>query len=70
MEVEFLGCIISEQGIEMSVAKVEEVQKWAMPRKVKDIQEFLGFADCYRRFIKDCATLAVPLTSITRKDEP
>ena len=37
-KVEFLGYIISEQGIEMSAAKVEEVQNWATPRKVKDVQ--------------------------------
>ena len=46
-KVEFLGYIISEQGIEMSSAKVEEVQSWTTPRKVKDIQEFLGFANFY-----------------------
>ena len=54
----------------MSTAKVEEVQNWAMPKKVKDVQEFLGFENFYRRFIKDCAKLAVPLTALTRKDEP
>ena len=54
----------------MSAAKVEEVQNWAIPRKVKDVQEFLGFANFYRRFIKDFAKLAVPLTALTKKDEP
>ena len=54
----------------MSAAKVEEVQNWATPRKVKFVQDFLGFANFYRRFIKDFAKLAVPLTSLTRKDEP
>ena len=69
-KVEFLGYIISEQGIEMSAAKVQEVQNWATPRKVKDVQEFLGFANFYRRFIKDFTKLAVPLTALTKKDEP
>ena len=69
-KVEFLGYIISERGIEMSATKVEEVQNWATLRKVKDVQEFLGFANFYRRFIKDFANLAVPLTALTRKDEP
>ena len=41
-KVEFLSYIISEQGMEMSSAKVEEVESWAIPRKVEDIQEFLG----------------------------
>ena len=46
-KVEFLGCIISVQGIEMSETKIEEVKNWAVPRKVKDVQEFLGFANCF-----------------------
>ena len=69
-KVEFLSYIISEQGIKMIAAKVEEVQNWATPRKVKDVQELLGFANFYRRFIKDFAKLGVPLTALTRKDEP
>ena len=44
-KVEFLGYIISEQGIEMSEKKIEEVKNWAVLRKVKDILEFLGFAN-------------------------
>ena len=46
-KVEFLGYIISKQGIEMSEQKREEVKNWAAPRKVKDVQEFLGFATLY-----------------------
>ena len=69
-KVEFLGYIISEQGIEMSERKMEEVKNWAVPRKIKDVQEFLGFANFYRRCIQGFAQIAVPLTALTRKDEP
>ena len=69
-KVEFLGYIISEQGIEVSEKKIEEVKNWAVPRKVKDVQEFLGFAHFYQRFIQGFAQIAVPLTALTRKDEP
>ena len=37
-KIEFLGYIISQQGIEMSSAKLEEVRNWATPSKVKDVQ--------------------------------
>ena len=69
-KVEVLGYIISEQGIEMSEKKIEEVKNWAVPRKVKDVQEFLGCANFYRRFIQGFAQIAVPLTALTPKDEP
>ena len=69
-KVEFLGYIISEQGIEMSTNKIEEVKNWAVPQKVKDVQEFLEFANFYLRFIQGFVHVAGPLTSLTRKDEP
>ena len=69
-KVEFLGNIISEQGIEMSINNIEEVKNWAVPRKVKDVQEFLGFANFYQWFIQGFAQVVVPLTSLTHKDEP
>ena len=69
-KVEYLGYIISGYGIKMSGSKVEEVRNWETLRKVKDVQEFLGFANFYRQFIREFAKLAVPLTTLTRKDQP
>ena len=54
----------------MFSAKLEEVRNWATSRKVKDIQKFLGFANFYRRFIKNFAKVAVSLIILTRKDQP
>ena len=49
--VEFLGYIISPEGLSMDQSKVKAVQDWPTPRKVKDIQSFLGFANSYWQFI-------------------
>ena len=68
-KVKFLGYILSEEGIEMSERRMEEVENWAVPPKVKDIQEFLGFANFYRQFIQGFTQIVIPLTAITRKDE-
>ena len=54
----------------MSEKKIKEVKHCAVPRNVKDVQEFLGFANFYRRFIQAFAQIAVPLTALTHKDEP
>ena len=43
------------------------IQDWPEPRKVKDIQSFLGFANFYRRFISEYSDIVVPLTRLTRK---
>ena len=43
----FLGYIISPDGIRMDEAKIKVIQDWPVPRKVKDVQSFLGFANFY-----------------------
>ncbi|GJE96953.1 marY1-like reverse transcriptase, partial [Phanerochaete sordida] len=66
----YLGMIISHNHVEMDPAKVSGVMDWPVPTKVKHVQAFLGFANFYRRFIKDFAKIAKPLTTLTKKDQP
>jgi hypothetical protein len=61
-KVEFLGYIISEDGIEMAKDKVETVLVWETPKSLKETQAFLGFANFYRQFIKDFSKICRPLT--------
>jgi hypothetical protein len=65
---DFLGFIISPDGLRMDKSKVQVIRDWPTPRKVKDIQSFLGFANFYRRFITSYSEITVPLTRLTRKD--
>jgi len=67
-EVEFLGYIIGRDGIKMSGEKVEAVLGWKSPNSITEVQSFLGFADFYRRFIKDYSRVAKPLTELTKKE--
>src|SRR6266568_4111998 len=61
-EVEYLGYQITEQGISMSEEKVEAVQEWSLPHDVKEVQDILGFANFYRRFIEGFSKVCKPLT--------
>src|SRR5450755_4715686 len=67
-EMEFLGYILIQGGIKMDPAKIKAVQKWLIPKTVTEIQEFMGFANFYRRFIKGYSGIATPLTNLTKKD--
>lgn len=69
-EVEFLGFVVGRNGVKMSNKKIQVVKDWPKPTTVKGIQEFLGFVNFNRRFIKDYSKKALPLTKLTRKDTP
>jgi len=66
--IEYLGYVLSPSGLTMSDAKVKTIQEWPEPKKVKDIQFFLGFANFYRCFIFNYSDIVIPLTHLTRKD--
>ena len=54
----------------MSLDKITTIANWPEPRKVKDIQSFLGFANFYHQFIFNYSDITVPLTRLTQKDTP
>ena len=68
--VEYMGYILSSSGLTMSNNKIKIIQDWPEPKKVKDIQSFLSFANFYRRFIFNYLNIVIPLTRLTWKDIP
>uniref|UniRef100_A0AAQ4QFQ9 CCHC-type domain-containing protein n=1 Tax=Gasterosteus aculeatus aculeatus TaxID=481459 RepID=A0AAQ4QFQ9_GASAC len=63
-QVQFLGYIISPQGVQMDEGKVKAVMNWPEPQTIKELQRFLGFANFYRRFVRNFSSVAAPLTSL------
>ncbi len=63
--IPFLGFILSPEGIRMDPAKVEAVADWPIPENRRAVQRFLGFANFYRRFIRNFSQVTLPLTDLT-----
>src|SRR6516225_5207605 len=59
--------ILCPEGLTMSKDKVQAIVDWPVPRKVKDIQSFLGFANFYRRFIYNYSDIVYAMNRLTRK---
>jgi hypothetical protein len=67
-QVEFLGHVISKEGIAVNPSKVASVLEWESPKNVKQIRGFLGMAGYYRRFIEGFSKIAGPMTKLLRKN--
>lgn len=67
-ELEFLGFIIGKDGICTNPNKRKAIVNFPRPRTIHDLRSFLGMTGHYRRFIRDYARIAKPLTSILRGD--
>lgn len=64
--VEFLGYIVSKDGVQCSGKHIETVATWPEPTNFSELQTFLGFTGFYRRFVAGYATIAEPLLRLLR----
>jgi hypothetical protein len=51
-------------------ADPDSVLDWPTPKTVKEVQEFMGFANFYRKFIRGYSGISAPITDLTKKDKP
>lgn len=69
-EVEFLGFRVSGDGTRPAEGKLKAIQEWEPPTNVQEVRQFIGLAQHYRRFIPSFASIATPLTDLTKGTGP
>ncbi|GJP34764.1 hypothetical protein CLOM_g19193 [Closterium sp. NIES-68] len=69
-KVQFLGHLVSAQGVRVDPKKIEVVHTWKTPENVKELQQFLGFVNYYKRFVPQYAKIATLLTNLLKKNTP
>lgn len=62
--IQFLGLILSSDGIAMDSQKVSAIIDWPVSTDKKAVQRFVGFANVYRKFIKDFSGIISPITQL------
>ena len=68
--IQYLGHLVSGEGIEPLPEKLEAVRKMPPPTTPKEVRQFLGLVGYYRKFVPKFADIARPLTNLTKQDIP
>ncbi|KAI5338358.1 hypothetical protein L3X38_017629 [Prunus dulcis] len=66
--IEYLGHIISRQGVSADPSKLNAIADWPVPTSVKSLKGFLGLTGYYRKFIPHYDRESFPLTQLTMND--
>ena len=67
-KVEYLGHIVSGEGVASDPSKVAAIQNFPIPTDVKALRSFLGLAAYYRKFVPNFSKWAQPLFQLTRQN--
>jgi hypothetical protein len=67
MEAEFLGFVLTRQGVKPQMKKVEAIVKIATPKTLKHVCSIIGMINYYKDHIPHRSNLLTPLTALTKK---
>ncbi|CAH2088871.1 unnamed protein product [Euphydryas editha] len=67
--IEYLGRIISQEGVRPSESKVDTLVNSPVPKNVKQVRQFMGLASYFRKFIPNFASRTACITSLTKANQ-
>jgi hypothetical protein len=68
-EVEYLGHIVSHEGVKVYPSNIKDMMDWSIPKTLKNLRGFLGLTCYYCKFVWNYGRIETTLTKLTKKDE-
>jgi hypothetical protein len=68
-EVEYLGHIVSHEGVKVDPNKIKSMMDLLIPKILKNLRGFLGLIGYYHKFVRHYGRIETPLMKLTKKDE-
>jgi len=59
--------MVSAEGIDPQEEKIRSIQDWPVPKCIRDVRAFFGLTSYYRKFVQNFASIAEPLSALTKK---
>jgi hypothetical protein len=66
--VEYLGHIVSCEGVKLDPKKIQAMQEWSQPTTLKSLQDFLDLTGYYMKFVHHYGKFFKPLTDLLEKN--
>jgi hypothetical protein len=66
-EVEYLGHIVTHDGVHVDLNKIEAMKDWPHPKIVISLRGFFGLTSYYMKFLRNYGKIATLLTSFLKK---
>ncbi len=64
LETTFLGYVVEQNIIKTDLQKIDTISNYPVPKNIRERRRFLGLSGYYRKFVKNYATIAKPLTRL------
>ena len=65
--MEYLGHIVSHEGVKVELSRIKTIKEWKIPTSIKHLRGFLGLTGYYRKFVKKYGRIRTPITTLLKK---